>query len=165
MVTQMSEEGSGKIRIVKIVDGTVIDHIRAGNALEVLKILGITGKNGNVVTLAMNIRSSRIDRKDIVKVENRFLDSDEVARIALVAPEATINLIKESKVIKKTRIELPETITDIMKCPNERCVTNKEREPIHTKYQVVSRKPIQLKCLYCWTLVDESDIIPLFTGK
>jgi aspartate carbamoyltransferase regulatory subunit len=161
----MSEEGSGKIRIVKIVDGTVIDHIRAGNALEVLKILGITGKNGNVVTLAMNIRSSRIDRKDIVKVENRFLDSDEVARIALVAPEATINLIKESKVIKKTRIELPETITDIMKCPNERCVTNKEREPIHTKYQVVSRKPIQLKCLYCWTLVDESDIIPLFTGK
>jgi aspartate carbamoyltransferase regulatory subunit len=165
MVTQMSEEVSGKIRIVKIVDGTVIDHIRAGNALEVLKILRITGKNGNVVTLAMNIRSSRIDKKDIVKVENRFLDSAEVARIALVAPEATINLIKDSKVIKKTRIELPDTITDIMKCPNERCVTNKEREPIQTKYQVVSRKPIQLKCLYCWTLVDEPDIIPLFTGR
>jgi aspartate carbamoyltransferase regulatory subunit len=161
----MSEEVSGKIRIVKIVDGTVIDHIRAGNALEVLKILRITGKNGNVVTLAMNIRSSRIDKKDIVKVENRFLDSAEVARIALVAPEATINLIKDSKVIKKTRIELPDTITDIMKCPNERCVTNKEREPIQTKYQVVSRKPIQLKCLYCWTLVDEPDIIPLFTGR
>jgi len=160
----MSEEGSGKIRIVKIVDGTVIDHIRAGNALEVLKILGITGKNGNVVTIAMNIRSSRIEKKDIVKVENRSLDSAEVARIALVAPEATINLIEDSKVIKKTRIELPETITDIMKCPNERCVTNKEREPIHTKYQVVSRKPIQLKCLYCWTLVDEPDILPLFTG-
>ena len=92
----MSEEGSGKIRIVKIVDGTVIDHIRAGNALEVLKILGITGKNGNVVTIAMNIRSSRIEKKDIVKVENRSLDSAEVARIALVAPEATINLIDDS---------------------------------------------------------------------
>jgi aspartate carbamoyltransferase regulatory subunit len=99
-----------------------------------------------------------------VKVENRFLDSAEVARIALVAPEATINLIKDSKVIKKTRIELPETITGVMKCPNERCVTNKEREPIKSKYQVVSRKPLQLKCLYCWTLVDESDISPLFTG-
>ena len=161
----MSEEVSGKIRIVKIVDGTVIDHIRAGNALEVLKILGITGKNGNIVTLAMNISSSRIEKKDIVKVENRSLDSAEVARIALVAPEATINLIKDSKVIKKTRVELPETITGIMKCPNERCVTNKEREPIQSKYQVVSRKPIQLKCLYCWTLIDEPDIIPLLTAR
>jgi aspartate carbamoyltransferase regulatory subunit len=161
----MTEEVSGKIRIVKIVDGTVIDHIRAGNALEVLKILGITGKNGNVVTLAMNISSSRIEKKDIVKVENRFLDTAEVARIALVAPEATINLIKDSKVIKKTRVELPETITGIMKCPNERCVTNKEREPIQSKYQVVTRKPIQLKCLYCWTLIDEPDIISLFIGR
>lgn len=161
----MSEEVSGKIRIVKIVDGTVIDHIRAGNALEVLKILGITGKNGNIVTLAMNISSSRIEKKDIVKVENRFLDSAEVARIALVAPEATINLIENSKVIKKTRVELPETITGIMRCPNERCVTNKEREPIQTKYQVVSQKPIKLKCLYCWTLVDEPDILPLFTVR
>ncbi|MBN2228014.1 MAG: aspartate carbamoyltransferase regulatory subunit [Candidatus Thorarchaeota archaeon] len=160
----MSEEGSGKIRIVKIKDGTVIDHIRAGKALEVLKILGITGKEGNVVTLAMNISSSRIDTKDIVKVENRFLDSAEVARIALVAPEATINLIKDSKVIKKTRVELPETITDIMKCPNSRCVTNKEREPIHSKYQIVSKKPLQLKCLYCWTLVEEEEVIAQFTG-
>ncbi|MFW9960112.1 MAG: aspartate carbamoyltransferase regulatory subunit [Candidatus Thorarchaeota archaeon] len=161
----MSDEVSGKIRIVKIVDGTVIDHIRAGNALEVLKILGITGKNGNVVTLAMNISSSRIEKKDIVKVENRSLDPAEVARIALVAPEATINLIEDSKVIKKTRVELPETITGIIRCPNERCVTNKEREPIQTKYQVVSRKPIKLKCLYCWTLIDEPDILPLFTVR
>jgi aspartate carbamoyltransferase regulatory subunit len=165
VVILVSEDVSGKIRIVKIVDGTVIDHIRAGNALEVLKILGITGKTGNIVTLAMNISSSRIEKKDIVKVENRFLDTAEVARIALVAPEATINLIKDSKVIKKTRVELPETITGIMRCPNERCVTNKEREPIQSKYQVVTRKPIQLKCLYCWTLIDEPDIISLFTGR
>jgi len=161
----MSEKvGAEKIRIVKIHDGTVIDHIRAGKALEVLKILGITGQNGNIVTLAMNITSSRIDKKDIVKVEHRFLEDEEVARIALVAPEATINLIEDFKVIKKTRVELPETITDIFKCPNQRCVTNKEREPIHSKYEVVSRKPIQLKCLYCWTLVEEQDIIPQFTS-
>ena len=153
-----------KIRIVKILDGTVIDHIRAGKALEVLKILGITGKDGNVVSLAMNISSSRIEKKDIVKVEHRFLKEEEVARIALVAPEATINLIENSKVIKKTRVELPETITDVVECPNQRCVTNKEREPIHGKYEVVSRTPIQLKCLYCWTMVEEEDIIAQFTS-
>lgn len=156
--------GEEKIRIVKIHDGTVIDHIRAGKALEVLKILGITGKDGNIVTLAMNISSSKIGKKDIVKVENRFLKDAEVARIALVAPEATINLIKDSKVIKKTRVELPETITDIFDCPNQRCVTNKEREPIHSKYEVVSRTPVQLKCLYCWTIVEEADIITQFAG-
>ena len=161
----MSEKvGAEKIRIVKIRDGTVIDHIRAGKALEVLKILGITGQYGNIVTLAMNISSSRIGKKDIVKVEHRLLEEEEVARIALVAPEATINLIEDFKVIKKTRVELPETITDIFDCPNQRCVTNKEREPIHSKYEVVSKTPMLLKCLYCWTLVDEQDIITQFAG-
>ncbi|MFW9769575.1 MAG: aspartate carbamoyltransferase regulatory subunit [Candidatus Thorarchaeota archaeon] len=161
----MSEKvGDENIRIVKIHDGTVIDHIRAGKALEVLKILGITGEYGNVVTLAMNISSSKIDKKDIVKVEHRFLEEEEVARIALVAPEATINLIEDFKIIKKTRVELPDTITDVIECTNQRCVTNKEREPIQSKYEVISRKPIQLKCLYCWTLVEEQDIIAQFTG-
>ncbi|MHA1615101.1 MAG: aspartate carbamoyltransferase regulatory subunit [Candidatus Thorarchaeota archaeon] len=157
--------GDDKIRIVKIHDGTVIDHIMAGKALEVLKILRITGEDGHVVSLAMNISSSKIDKKDIVKVEHRFLKDAEVARIALVAPDATINLIEDNKLIKKIQnIELPDTLTDIMKCPNQRCVTNKEREPIHSKYQVISRKPIQLKCLYCWTLVEEGQIISAFTS-
>ncbi|MGQ4910941.1 MAG: aspartate carbamoyltransferase regulatory subunit [Candidatus Thorarchaeota archaeon] len=160
----MSKDSESKIRIVKIRDGTVIDHIRAGKALDVLKILGITGKEGNVVTLAMNISSSKIDSKDIVKVENRNLLDAEVARIALVAPEATINLIKDSRVIKKTRVELPDIITDVVTCPNTRCVTNKEREPIHSKYQVVSKKPLQLKCLYCWTLLEEEDIMSYFSS-
>jgi len=112
----------------------------------------------------MNISSSKIEKKDLVKVEHRFLKDEEVARIALVAPEATINLIKDSKLIKKIQIELPDTLTDIMKCPNQRCVTNKEREPIHSKYQVISHKPIQLKCLYCWTLIEEGHIISEFTS-
>ena len=153
-----------KIRIVKIRDGTVIDHIRAGKALEVLKILGITGKDGNVVTLAMNISSSRIGSKDIVKVEHRKLGSAEVARIALVAPEATINLIEDSKVIEKTRVELPDTISNVIVCTNPRCITNKEREPISPRYEVTSKDPIQLKCLYCWTHVEEEDIISQFTS-
>ncbi|MFX1579181.1 MAG: aspartate carbamoyltransferase regulatory subunit [Promethearchaeota archaeon] len=161
----MSEKvGDEKIRIVKIHDGTVIDHIRAGKALEVLKILGITGQEGNIVSLAMNINSSRIEKKDIVKVEHRFLKEEEVDRIALVAPEATINLIEDFKIIKKTRVELPETITGVFECPNQRCVTNKEREPIRSKYEVVSKKPLLLKCLYCWTMVEEQDIISQFTS-
>ncbi|NWF96425.1 MAG: aspartate carbamoyltransferase regulatory subunit [Candidatus Thorarchaeota archaeon] len=157
------EEKSGKIRIVKIRNGTVIDHIRAGMALEVLQILGITGKEGPVVTLAMNISSNRIGRKDIVKLEDHFLEEHEVARIALVAPEATINLISEFQVVKKTRVQLPDTLTDIVICPNARCITNQEREPVKPSYQVVSRMPIRLKCLYCWSFIDEDHIVRQFT--
>jgi aspartate carbamoyltransferase regulatory subunit len=161
----MSENvGDDKLRIVKIHDGTVIDHIRAGKSLEVLKMLGITGDDGHVVSLAMNISSGKIEKKDIVKVEHRFLKDEEVARIALVAPEATINHIENGRLINKYCVELPEIITDIMRCPNQRCVTNKEREPIHSKYQVISQKPIQLKCLYCWTIVEEEHIISEFTS-
>ncbi len=152
------------IRIVKISDGTVIDHIDAGHALEVLEILGITGKGGSIVTLAMNISSSRIGKKDIVKIENRVIEDTEVDKIALVAPEATINIIKNSEVVKKTRVELPERISNVVSCPNPRCVTNKEREPIVPKYEVVSKSPVVLKCLYCWNLIEEADIISQFTA-
>ena len=155
----------GNIRIVKINNGTVIDHIRAGHALEVLQILGITGKEGSIVTLAMNISSSRVGSKDIVKLEDRFLDDPEVARIALVAPEATINIIRDAQVIEKKRVELPDRLTNIVVCPNPRCITNKEREPILPKYEVVSRRPMKLKCLYCWTMIDEDEIIRQFTEQ
>jgi aspartate carbamoyltransferase regulatory subunit len=163
MVMQMSKGKEGKIKIVKIHDGTVIDHIRAGHALDVLQILGITGKEGNVVMLAMNIRSSRITTKDIVKIENRVLDAAELAKIALVAPDATVNEISDSLVVNKTRVQLPDKITAVIECPNQRCVTNHEREPITPKYEVISKDPITVKCQYCWTLINESDIIKQFT--
>ena len=159
----MSKGKEGKIKIVKIHDGTVIDHIRAGHALDVLQILGITGKEGSTVMLAMNIRSSKIETKDIVKIENRVLDAAELAKIALVAPEATVNEIRESLVVNKTRVQLPDMITNVIECPNQRCVTNQEREPIVPKYEVVSKNPIVVKCQYCWTLINESDIIQQFT--
>jgi aspartate carbamoyltransferase regulatory subunit len=158
-------ETDEKLRIDKIRDGTVIDHIRAGHALEVLQILGITGKEGATISLAMNVSSPKIGRKDILKIEARVLGEDEVAKIALVAPEATINIIRETKVVKKTRVELPDIITNVVRCPNTRCITNQEREPIHPRYKVVSHSPIELKCLYCWSLVSGEEIISQFTEK
>ncbi|MCK4279930.1 MAG: aspartate carbamoyltransferase regulatory subunit [Candidatus Thorarchaeota archaeon] len=163
VVCVAGKEKNDKIRIVKITDGTVIDHISAGHALEVLEILGITGKEGSVVTLAMNISSSKVGSKDIVKLEKRVLQQSELAKIALVAPDASINIIQDGEVVKKTRVELPDSITNVVACPNKRCVTNKEREPIHAKYQVVSKRPTVLKCHYCWTLIEEDDIIAQFT--
>ncbi|MEM3575353.1 MAG: aspartate carbamoyltransferase regulatory subunit, partial [Candidatus Bathyarchaeia archaeon] len=81
------------LRIQKIENGTVIDHITAGYALDVLRILNMDGKDGHVISIAMNVRSDKMGKKDIVKIENRELRQQEVDKIALLAPKATINII------------------------------------------------------------------------
>ena len=83
-----------ELRVNKIKDGTVIDHIRGGYALDVVNILGITGKEKRVMTIAINVPSKRFGVKDIVKIEGKALNAEEVNRIALVAPRASINIIQ-----------------------------------------------------------------------
>ncbi len=152
-----------ELRIRKIRDGTVIDHITAGYALSVLRILGITGREGFVVSIAMNVPSKKLGKKDIVKVEGRELKAEEVNKIALIAPRATINIIKDYAVVKKIRVNLPEEIEDIVKCRNPTCITNSPREPIKPKFKVISREPVKLRCMYCNTTIEIGDIIKQLT--
>ena len=95
-----------ELRVSKIRNGTVIDHISGGYALEVAKILGITGREGRVITIAVNVPSKRFGVKDVVKVEGRALNAREVNRIALVAPHATINIIRNYCVVEKLEVKL-----------------------------------------------------------
>ena len=88
-----------ELRVSKIKDGTVIDHISGGYALDVVKILGITGREKRVMTIAINVPSHRFRVKDIVKIEGRALNTQEVNKIALVAPHATINIIGDYIVV------------------------------------------------------------------
>ena len=152
-----------ELRIRKIRDETVIDHITAGYALSVLRILGITGREGFVVSIAMNVPSKKLGKKDIVKVEGRELKAEEVNKIALIAPRATINIIKDYAVVKKIRVNLPEEIEDIVKCRNPTCITNSPREPIKPKFKVISREPVKLRCMYCNTTIEIGDIIKQLT--
>ena len=89
----MSELNQLLVRRIK--EGTVIDHILPGKAFNVLKTLDITGKEGNIVTVALNVPSSKKDKKDIIKVENKFLENVDTDKIALISPHATINIIKK----------------------------------------------------------------------
>lgn len=145
--------GEPSLVVSKIRNGTVIDHIPAGKALTVLRILGITGREGLRTAVLMNVESRKLGRKDIIKIENRELSSREVNAIALVAPTATINIIRDSMVYQKIRVAIPETVTGILKCPNPACITNKPREPVTTSFRVVSRTPLVVQCVYCGTLV------------
>lgn len=135
-------------KVSPIKNGTVIDHINEGMALKVLKILNITGKGGSIVSVAMNVPSDKCKKKDIVKVEDRELDERELDKIALIAPSATVSFIRNTEVINKHRVNLPDTVEGILACSNPNCISNKS-EPVEAKAVVTNRNPVKLKCYYC----------------
>lgn len=136
-----------------IQNGTVIDHITGGEALIVLRILGITGSTNECVSVATNVVSSALGRKDVVKIENRELKDEEVDRIALIAPKATINIIREKRVVEKKGVDIPDTLIGVLKCPNPCCITN-THEPVSSRFSVQEKRLI---CDYCDTVIG-SDI-------
>ena len=149
------------LRVSKIKNGTVIDHITSGHALDVIKILGITGRTGGVVTVAMNIPSKKLGGKDMVKVEGRELKSEEVDKIALLAPHATINIVRDYKAVEKQRVKLPSVIRGIVKCANPACVSNSD-EPIQSTFYVEREEPLRLKCHYCGCIMEKKDVLKQF---
>ena len=158
-----TEEKPNELRVQKIKAGTVIDHITAGNALAVLQILGITGREGDVISIAMNVQSKRMGKKDIIKIESREITADEINRIALVAPQATINIIRTYKIHTKMRIEVPDEIIGIVRCENPSCITNNERG-IKSHFSVVDRSPVTLRCSYCKRISSQDHLVEQLQG-
>ena len=136
--------------VSKIREGTVIDHINAGKALLVLKILGIDVGTELTVSMAMNVPSSKMGKKDILKVEGMYISEEELSKIALISPNATINLIKDYEIERKFKVKPPEVVDDVLKCPNPMCVSNAEREPVRPKFYVkIEENEVSARCHYC----------------
>ena len=146
----------------KIREGTVIDHIPAGRALDVLKILGLTGEEGYTIAIVMNVPSGKLGKKDIVKVEGKELRAEEVNKIALLAPQATINTIKNYRVTSKLKVELPEKVRNLISCTNPNCITNKPREPVLPLFTALSRSPLLLCCEYCGAYITQEEVVEQF---
>lgn len=157
----MSQVEKYELYVKKIKNGTVIDHISAGYALDVLKILNITGKEGNTVGVVMNVQSKNIEKKDMVKIEGRELKPEEVDKIALISPNATINIIREYGVIDKKKVNLPKDIKGIIECGNPSCISN-SKEPVRSIFHVQVMEPIQLRCHYCNRTMERRDILKQF---
>lgn len=152
---------TNELRVKKIREGTVIDHINGGTALSVLRILGLTGQGENIVTIAMNVPSKTLGRKDIVKVEEKALNAEEVDKIALIVPKATINIIRDYAVVAKQKTKLPSIIRGIVKCDNLSCVSN-SNEPIQPTFFVEREDPLRLRCYYCNRIMDKEDVLKQF---
>jgi len=149
------------LRVSKIRSGSVIDHISGGHALDVMRILGISRRRSGVVSIAMNVPSKRLGIKDVVKVEGRVLDSSEVDKIALLAPHATINIVRDYKVVDKKRVKLPEVVKGVVKCDNPACISN-SNEPVQSKFYVEKEEPLRLKCHYCGRFMEKGEILKQF---
>jgi len=147
--------------VSKIKDGTVIDHITTGHALDVVRILGITGRTNGVVLIAMNVASKQLEKKDIVKVEGREIEPEEVDKIALLAPHASINIVRNYKVIEKKQVKLPSIIRGIVRCGNPACISN-SNEPVQPMFYVESSEPLMIRCHYCGYIMEKQDILKQF---
>ena len=144
-----------ELKITPIKNGTVIDHIGNGLALEVLRIIGFQNLDrDSTVSVVLHVRSNKLGWKDIVKVENMELSPRKVNAIALITPTATISIIREFKVREKRPVDLPDRIVGVLRCPNPNCISN-QPEPVESEFEVTQRRPVVLTCAYCDRQVDD----------
>ncbi|MCD5417574.1 aspartate carbamoyltransferase regulatory subunit [Candidatus Bipolaricaulota bacterium] len=151
-----------QMKITRIKQGTVIDHIGPGKALAVFNLLGLENDETTSVAIAIRVPSQTMKIKDILKIENRSLDTAETAMIALIAPEATINIITDYKLVKKERVELPTQLEGLLRCGNPNCITAARREPVQGKFTVIAHSPLHVRCDYCLAVIETEEVERLF---
>jgi aspartate carbamoyltransferase regulatory subunit len=135
-----------QLSVSAIQNGTVIDHVPAKNLFKVIQILRLDHIE-NQITFGTNLESKKLGRKAIIKISGIYFEDADINRIALVAPDAKLNIIKDYEVVEKKVVQVPDNITGIARCMNPKCITNFEN--VTTKFKVVSKKNVALKCHYC----------------
>ena len=144
-----------ELKVSAIKNGTVIDRIPSSSLFKVINILGLDMCN-NQITFGMNLESKKLGNKAIIKVTDRYFENDDINRIALVAPSAKLNTIKDYEVIDKRVVEVPKEIEGIVRCMNPKCITNHERIP--TKFKVLQKNnDVVLLCRYCEKITEEKN--------
>jgi len=140
-----------ELAVAALRNGTVIDHIPSGVLFKCVKILGIEGINTQL-TIGNNLASSRMGAKGIIKVADIEFSDDTLSRIALLAPDARVNVIRDYQVVDKRPVVLPDTIVGIVRCDNPKCITN--NEPMTTRFTVIGPGRTSIRCHYCGRAVD-----------
>jgi aspartate carbamoyltransferase regulatory subunit len=140
------EETRKELQVSAIENGTVIDHIPGKVVFQVIKILNLSEASDQIL-FGTNLDSQKMGKKGIIKVSNKFFKPDEINKIALVAPTATLIIIKNFKVVEKMKVEVPDSVEKIVKCFNPNCITNNEN--MTTYFTVIDKTDLKLQCHYC----------------
>ena len=150
---------TGMRRVTAIRNGTVIDHIQAGHALQVIRMLRIDTSRSTPVSLVMNVPSDKLGRKDVLKIEDRELNQEELDRLALIAPAASIAIIRNHAVAEKLKVELAEDLINIASCSFSNCIPENTHEPLPQRLRVISQDPLEVRCYYCGRGQNLEDLI------
>ena len=135
------------MNIDSILNGVVIDHITAGSGMKLYNLLGLDATDLSVAIIR-NVTSRKMGKKDIIKIDAEIDVNLDV--IGYVDPGATVNIIKDGRLVEKKTIEMPETLTDVIKCKNPRCITGTEQELKHV-FRLTDRAKKEYRCIYCET--------------
>jgi aspartate carbamoyltransferase regulatory subunit len=144
-----------QLSVSAIQNGTVIDHVPANTLFKVIHILRLDHID-NQITFGTNLESKKLGLKAIIKISGIYFEDEDINRIALVAPDAKLNIIKDYEVVEKRVVQVPDSITGIAKCMNPKCITNFEQ--VTTKFRVVSKKNVSLKCHYCEKITTQDNL-------
>lgn len=144
-----------ELKVSAIENGTVIDHIPARNVFQVIKILGLENCKEQIL-FGTNLGSRKYGKKGLVKVSRRYFKEEDVNKIALVAPSATLIEIKDYEVVEKKNVEIPDQIVKFVKCINPNCITNHEN--ITTRFNVINKEEVKLQCHFCEKVTDENNM-------
>jgi aspartate carbamoyltransferase regulatory subunit len=146
-------------RVTAICNGTVIDHIPAGRATQLVRMLGLDSGRSNPISMVMNVPSNKQGRKDVLKIEDRELSQVELDRVAIIAPHASVAIIRNYSVAEKRQIALGEELVDIARCSFSNCITKDPREPMPNRIRVISSEPLDMRCAYCGRSQDLDSVI------
>ncbi|MCB9017046.1 MAG: aspartate carbamoyltransferase regulatory subunit [Paludibacteraceae bacterium] len=145
-----------ELKVAALRNGTVIDHIPSDKLFKVISILKLSNCKCQM-TFGFNLESHKLGKKGIIKVADKFLKQDEVNKVAVLAPNAKINIIKDYEVAEKKTLELPDEINGSIKCINPKCITN--NEPMQSKFVTIDKEKGLFKCYYCERVVKSEDLI------
>mgnify|MGYP000943807345 FL=1 len=144
-----------ELQVAALENGTAIDHIPTEELFKVVSLLQLQ-KIDHRITIGNNLRSRKMGKKGIIKIADKFFREDEINRIALIAPNVSLNIIKDYEVVEKKEITLPDEIVEIVKCNNPKCITN--NEPMKTRFHVIDKEKVILQCHYCQLKINKDEI-------
>lgn len=145
-----------ELQVAALENGTAIDHIPTEAVFKVVSLLQLQ-KLDNRITIGNNLKSNKMGKKGIIKVSDKFFREDELNRIALVAPNVNLNIIKAFEVVEKKKVVLPNEIVEIVKCNNPKCITN--NEPMKTRFHVIDKEKVELQCHYCELKIRKEEVV------
>jgi aspartate carbamoyltransferase regulatory subunit len=158
-IKTMENENIRKELVVSAIEnGTVIDHIPSKSVFRVVKMLNLE-ETGTQITIGLNLNSSKYGKKGIIKVSDVFFEKQEINKIALIAPTATLIIIKNYKVIEKRHVEIPDVIQKFVKCVNPNCITNQQN--VSTRFSVIDKEDLKLQCNFCEKITAKNNIVIL----